>query len=271
MKLNISNINENTLNNNVVYEEQEESYSDIILLPFIRKYIFFSLPNKKGIEEKRKYGADIFLNEIENNQYRIWLDWNLYGFPDEHEVVLDKRKMNLKIEKYQTLTNLVKSLPFGERMKTNVLLKRIRNDANSRLEYDIETSNALEHVFEKEETRRIELLPDSYSRKEDYMKLTKARDEFDEADMILRNKFALCSEGGNVLRTLLGSLNLDLFYAYSSAKIMGVRLGRFVCLPHDVTAVFDKSSGKWTVLNSLSASLNYDVLPLEITKEIMLY
>ena len=191
----------------------------------LKKYAFFHLDSPAD--------ADIFVHG-----YHIPVEYENYGFPNSRTVGIDTRgRITGFSEKPQQTYD---SLFLTGRVPLNEALETIAAAVNESTVYDVEA--VLTGDFNEEFKRNVKEL--------NYVP---------NGDEVTSG---ICSDTGNVIRTLLGNTLRDPSLRYTHIGARGE------VSAHDTTFLLDIETGEWVVVNSKSPFKPYNVVPREKLPEL---
>ena len=169
----------------------------------------------------------------------VSLDPQKYGFPIDTKVQIDPQYIDLELN--ERSRNLYDSVLSNDNPNLNYLLDSVAKIVNDSMEYDV---HRLTNVIDAEDK-----LSDSV---------------YDYSPVGDEVQLGICVDAGKQIRNLLGSLNLESRIGGSYVSANGSNSN----ISHDTTLVFDKERGHWAVLNSKSATKNYNLTPKEKLSEL---
>lgn len=230
---NRSNISLDELRKNVNGYVPEDNPTSI-QYGYVSKVVYFYFP---------KTSSSLDIKFAGHFELFIPLEPSNYGFPDESVVKFDPVPLDLSLT--QEAKKAYSSILESREMPINELLEKVGFIVNSSMDYDFAKIIQL---------RREKGLDISH-----YENLSSAqRSQSKELS-------GLCSDAGDLIRGLLLSLNMEPRYGFTYVKSVSPADESNT---HNTTLVFDKTTGRWAVINSKSPTILYNLVPKDKLPEL---
>jgi len=222
--------------------------------PSYERFIIFTPPRDRAV--RNSAGLTVTLPN-QRSRYHVWLDWRNYGIPSHV-----KTRINLDEDaasNHRQIREFIESLGSRHEIGVNELLTNVSKFVKSKVKYD---GKVLEETMDVPGASTINSLPDNSPSKQYYSRIDGIEDATEQTEAILEGGRGVCTHGGRANRTLIGILRPEMMhYAKTSAHVGAIS--------HDATVVWPKNSG-WTVLNSLSRILDFDIATQEQARDLRL-